>query len=389
MQPTTQDFNNNTDYTAQNLSGNLLNTGFALLQGNKTVDNQSGIVPVIWTLDSALNTPLVPDPNSSPSAAKWVNYIWYRLPFNTDTTSPAKIYTWNQNAASAPTFLQWIDTTFDDTAILAQLATLSTTANTALNAANTANTNSSNALTNSNAAVTVATNAANSVAQAESDASAAAVAATTANNTATAASATANGASAVAANALAIAQQSKTIANLTPGGTGQRIRVNYANQPSLEYFNVKDTITILTESYGTGTAGIVNGSGIGTARPFNTIKTDTGGQVVLVGGNAQFVAGTYRYDITVKVNRPAANGGTSTAVKLVETTGVVTIDTASELTTTTTNTIIRLQGVIAITATQMYSIVMFNTSTFVSGGIASNIAGVNEIYTTAVFERIG
>lgn len=389
--PSNQDFTTAVDFTVTPLlSAGLLNQAFAELTTNPSQlgDQSEGAAFVLTTTDSAVGVPSVPDPTANFNF-RWARYVWNRRPNNADDNTRSTLYAWNDSNVNDGTFLKWLPAAEDLTSLQAQVTAAQTSANTALNAANTANTNSSNALTQASAASTVAQNAANSVAQAESDASAASVAATTANNAATAASATANGASAVAANALAIAQASRTIANLTPGATGQRIRVNYANNPSLEYFNVKDTITILTESYGTGVAG-VSGGVAGVQRPFNTIKSDTGAQCALTGGNTTLVAGTYRYSVRCKCNKNAVNGSTNTGIRLVETTGAVTIDSNSDIVVAGQNTIISLDGIVIVTPGQIYGLVMFGSvSVFVSGGLPASVGGVNEVYTTAIFERIG
>lgn len=393
-QPPNQDFITLVDFTLfPFLSGDALNSAFQELTPDVTSfgDNSQGAAIVLTTIDSAVGVPIVPDPTANSNTNdRWRRYIWNRIPNAADTATRSILYAWNNAIASDGTYLKWLPATTDLTSLQNQITTAQSNANTALNAANTANTNSSNALTQASAAVNVATNAANSVAQAESDASAAAVAATTANNTANTAIATSNGASAVAANALSIAQSSRTIANLMPGATGQRIRVNYSNAPALEYFNVRDTVTILTEQYGTGVAGIT-GSVVGTQRPFNTIKSDTGGQVALTGGGAQLVAGVYRYKISCKVNKNSVSGVNSTGIRLFETTGATIIDTLSDLTNTTSNTTLSMEGIISVTATQIYQIIMLGGSggAAVAGGLAANVSGINEIYTIATFERIG
>jgi hypothetical protein len=200
-QPPSQDFVTEIDYTAQELSGSLLNAGFADLSGNTAGDGLSGVVPAIWTQDTALGVPNVPNPGL---VAKWVNYIWYRIPYSTNTTGPAIIYTWNATAISNATYLKWISTAFDPTSILASITTLTTSVATANNAANTANTNASNALTQALAAVQLANTANNGIAAATA--------------TANSASALVTGANANATNAIGIAQNALTVATTANNG---------------------------------------------------------------------------------------------------------------------------------------------------------------------------
>lgn len=387
-QPPNQDFTNSVDYTViPVIDASELNAGFSTLVPTAGNTNTEGDAIVLTTTDTAVGVPAVPDPTANANAnARWTRYVWNRRPNAADIVTRSTLYAWNDANVNDGTLLKWLPATTDLTSLQAQVTAAQTSANTALNAANTANTNSGNALTQSTAAVTIATSAANSVAQAEADASAAAVAATIANSSATAAVVTANGASAVATSALSIAQQSRTITNLQPGGTGQRIRVNYALNPALEYFNVKDTIAIVTESYATGTPG-VNGGG---TKPLNTIKSDTGGLVTLINagagaGGVQLATGIYRYYVRTKCNK---NLAVNCGVQLFETTGGTVIDSVSDLVATGVNTNFSMEGILT-TAGGLVYIVKFGAASSVFGGFPANLAGYNETYTVVVFERIG
>lgn len=315
-QPPIQDFTNGIDYTSGPLSATLLNQGFSLLVGNFAPDLGSGLAPIIWTLDTALNVPNVPNPSTGKSG--WTRYFWMRLPFFTGATqSPGQIYTWNDDAINDATYLKWISTSFDDTAILAQLTVLTTQVNTALNAAATANTNSTNALNNANSAVTVANNAANSVAAATAAASAASLAATAANNTANAASTSAAAANAVASAAQTSATNANTVANaalLAVNVVGHK--VIYAVAGTFNWMCPVGISTVTVKLWGGGAdGGLSNVHGGAPAGGF-------GG-----GGSGQYcqsvvpvVAGTI-YSITVGVG--GTPGGTVAANSTFATSTVV------------------------------------------------------------------
>ena len=58
---------------------------------------------IVWTVDSALDTPIVPDASIT---TKWKRYLWIRVPHSTATNTSPIIYAWNPNVASDPTYLQ-------------------------------------------------------------------------------------------------------------------------------------------------------------------------------------------------------------------------------------------------------------------------------------------
>lgn len=155
----------------------------------------------IWSTDTALNTPDVPDPTSGLTFNKWKRYIWIRVPHSSATDKKPTLYAWNDNAASVTTYLKWLDTTFDDTDILAAIAILQTDVDDANNTANSASATASSAATNAATALTNSVAANTTAVSAAADAVTALDNSTTAQTTATAAQATADSALANAAAA--------------------------------------------------------------------------------------------------------------------------------------------------------------------------------------------
>lgn len=198
---------------------------------NTLVDNAEPILDsasegkgiVLWTKDSALNTPIVPNPVASAPFNKWKRYVWLRIPHSTASSKIPLWYAWNDDAASVGSLLKWQRVTADTTAVEALITALDTRVDTvetdvanAVNTANAANANAATASTNASAAVTTAnaagTNATTALATAntaQTDATAAAATATAANTLATTANNSAV-ASAAAVAALTTASASFT-----------------------------------------------------------------------------------------------------------------------------------------------------------------------------------
>lgn len=100
---TTQTLVKGIDITAQTtVSGSQLNQ---LVDAGLVADDK-GLN--IVTTDTALDTPLVPNPNADYSGVTpiyWINFTWIRQKF--DNTEKPEIYIWDINGAADPTFLQW------------------------------------------------------------------------------------------------------------------------------------------------------------------------------------------------------------------------------------------------------------------------------------------
>lgn len=387
LQPPTQDFVNQIDFTVTNISGSVLNNAFSLLSGNEAADSQSGVVPVIWTIDTAFDTPLVPDPTASGATGKWANYIWFRKPF-AGQTMPGIIYTWNNSAVSDPTFLKWISTAFDDTDILAQLTTLTTTSNAALNAANTANSNSTNALNGANNAVIVANNASASVASATAAANAASIAAASASTLAQQANELATAAQTNAANAVNLASGNKTIAQITPSlAPFQKIEVN-ATATSLEYYNELDKYITLQEVQASGTSGtsIVT---VLTTIVLNTKLTDTGALVTAFAGGAfTLTKGTYRIDVVM----PVILVGTAKPVSMFLRNLTDTVNTLiGQVVTSGVGNFSFLTGVFTTDGTKSFAIsAIVNTSGGFSALAGETFTtGTPQTFTSVTLQKIG
>lgn len=224
----------------------------------------------LWTVDSALNTPVVPDPTSVTTT--WKRFIWIRVPHSSATSKKPIVYGWNDNATSDATYLKWLDTSADLTAIEADIATLQSdmataqtdiltaaaTANAASTLANTANNNATSALSTATTAAANATTALSDAADAIVDASAATAAASSAQVTATAAQNTAT-----AANTAATANR-----------------------------NVKYVKFTETQNKGTNAGAAVTGK---NTRVLNTEDNDAGNLASVAGtGVVTLAAGTYQ-----------------------------------------------------------------------------------------------
>lgn len=163
----------------------------------------------LWSVDSALNTPSVPNPVPL-AVTRWVHYIWIRYPHASAADTTPIIYVWNANVASGA-LLRWVRITVDLSAILALIAAqdadidaanttavnaqtiagqAAATANTALTTATNAETTANNANANVNTALTTANNAQTAATNAETTANTAITTATTAKTTADATAAT-------------------------------------------------------------------------------------------------------------------------------------------------------------------------------------------------------
>ena len=128
---------------------------------------------IIWTVDSALNTPVVPNPGT---VSKWVRYLWLRVPHASATSTVPLLYGWNVSASSVATYLKWQRFESDNTTFQAQLDALDLrvsdleAVNVTLQAlVNAANSNAATANTNASAALSTANSANSNALQALSD----------------------------------------------------------------------------------------------------------------------------------------------------------------------------------------------------------------------------
>lgn len=75
---------------------------------------------ILYTVDTALNTPDVPDAGVT---AKWVRYIWLRIPFAGAAIKTPIVYAWNDDLAVAdPVYKKWFAISADISSLTASLA---------------------------------------------------------------------------------------------------------------------------------------------------------------------------------------------------------------------------------------------------------------------------
>ena len=367
-----------------------LDQAFATIQGNIALDLQSAIGLVIWTVDQSLGVPFVPDPSLQP---KWKHYGWLRLPAAAATDQSATLYAWNDAAVNNPTFLKWVSTKVDLTAINNNITALQTAVTAAQNGSNTANTNASNALTQANAAVTQVVNATNAANAASALATTANTAATSASNLANQANTQSAAAQAAAANALSVASANKTLAQIATGAVGQRIRVNDAGT-SNEYYDAQKTIVILQEAYASGASdGATFASGSYQARVLNTIYKDLGTLCTNLAGNKFIIAkGVYRYKISAPV-ADASGSAFPSRSKLRNTTSNTDIDTGNNSAGSARpggnqGDMTFVEGIFIANGNDQYQIQTFAHGTTPFGGPKAT-TGDNEVYTQIILEKIG
>jgi hypothetical protein len=159
-----------TDFTAlESINGSDLNgiIQFATPYRDTAipVNERFGKGFVLSTIDTLVDTPDVPNPNTV--ASRWKRYLWIRHPHaDADGVNP-KVYVWNEDAVSAAVLLKWIPVAYDDTALAARVTqaeldinTVETTAAQASATATAANNSAATALQKANTAATDAANAA-------------------------------------------------------------------------------------------------------------------------------------------------------------------------------------------------------------------------------------
>lgn len=281
-----QDFDKGVDLTGVN--------PISAAQLNQLID---GGVPhamrglTLYSIDSALNTPDVPNPLAGATYTKFKRYIWIRKPYNTATSTQPIAYVWDDDAVSDATLLKWKDLAIDLTAFIAEIDAAVVVANAANATANAANVAAANAAVLAN----TATNNATAALTAANNASAAA---TVANANAGAAQSTATSAAADAAAALVAVSAKKDVnAAINPGGIGrQLIRTNLAAD-GVEWFNPKDLYIQAFEQQATTVNGGAASNGA-NVRVINNLAYNTGGLASLAGNKITLIVpGTYRIAI--------------------------------------------------------------------------------------------
>jgi hypothetical protein len=298
LQPPSQDLVNNIDYTAYNgITQAQLNQGFSSLIPNSNANAAIGFN--LLTYDSAVGVPNVPNPALAGNA-KWVNYVWTRIPFASDPNGNAPIqYNWNPSISPDATFLNWVNQNAFLVTLQGSVNTLITDVAAATDTANTALATSNAASTTANSANTVATNAATAASTAQTTATNAQTTANTAQTTATSAATNATAAVTTANNAVALIS-SVPVANIQPGLAGQRIRTNSLATAD-EYYSYTSTYSLLQCQLASGSSEVGVGATSGwVTRVINTNVQDAGGNVISLAGNTFVLkAGTYRINALV------------------------------------------------------------------------------------------
>lgn len=89
----------------------------------------------LWTQDSALNTPVVPNPTINADYTKFKRYIWIRIPHASAVDPSPWLYVWN-DSATIGTLLKWLIVTGSVSGLSALITAAQNSATDAMNAAN-------------------------------------------------------------------------------------------------------------------------------------------------------------------------------------------------------------------------------------------------------------
>lgn len=352
---TTQDFDKGVDLTAVNpiTAANI----------NSLMDNA---VPHIdksinlYTVDTALNTPDVPDPNTNGTYNKFKRYLWIRIPHASSPTTIPNVYAWNDSAANVATYLRWQSIIIDLTAFAAQIAAATATA-----AGATASALASNVTANS---------AASQAALALAAANAAQTTATNAATSATAAVATANAANGTVA-----------LGRIVQGTAGQKIRTN-SGASALEYYSDANNYVKITEKQNKGVDA--GGNAVGrNIRQLNTIEYDAGGNITNIAGSVITIAKTGTYRISAwAIGKESGGNGQQLFIIKNAVVGVPVIEGLSVAAPISTYVTLMLYGILQLNAGDTISLEHYFTANGVTNtqGRAANInpnAAGKEVYS--------
>lgn len=336
-----------------------------------TTNNDRGLL--IYTVDSALDTPVVPDVGAF-GYTFGKRYIWLRLPYVTSGSYTSFIYGWNDNAPVNGFFLKWLPLTPDLTSLSNDVATALANAQTAINAAQTANANATAANVLSQQAATIA-GAANTSAQ---GAAANASAALTALNGQVNVSGAIQSLQAAIAAATGTAGAQKSPANaLTPGTIGQQVRTNSAASAAEWFSPEKQIVTMQDTAGGTPTANVA------FTRNFSTIS-DPGGNVISnASGVFVLTAGTWK--VTCVTQAHSVDHCSKVVTPTATIWGTATFAPAA----TQPSTLSMILGIITSDGVSSMSIQSISDNNVANGfGTASGIAGVTNVYGTLILEKI-
>lgn len=367
------DFSHGVDFTGVNPInvGDLNNLVDLAATKQDSATEGKGII--LWTIDVGMDAPSVPNPAAT---AKWIRYIWIRIPFVGSDNKVPKIYGWNVDSPDDVTFLKWNQLIPDVTQfqaqidiILAQVNALSATTN--------------GAIASANAAAVTANSAFNLATTAQTDADNAQAIATTAQANSANAVSTANNALTTANAAQTAANANKTIAQITPGTAGQKIRVK-SDASALEYFEDAKNYVRVSEIQlvGVDAGNSINGT---TIRVLNTEDFDAGNNVVVAASMITLKAGVWKVFGIVPSN--AAAGSKSQAFLVDNASGTKMIKGTSEVASGGGNTKSMLIGFITLAVDSVLRIDhQCNTATV--GGLGKAAGFDIEVYTVLELWRI-
>ena len=370
-QPPSQDLTNAIDWTGL--------TGFnqSMMQGafvNLTPmagSGSDGLGLVIYTIDSAVGIPTVPNPGLN-NNGKWTRYVWVRILNAADSNSPAAfLYVWNPGTTNDATYLHWSSINVTNTAITASINSIINQLATTTDVASTASSQAAAAVIAAGNATTAATNASS--------------AAATASNAAATAQTTANTAQTTANQALVLAQAGATISKLQPGTVGQRIRTNRAGT-SLEYYNKVNTLCYLSEQQNNNVAGQTIAPSAGFVNRVLNTKVDPGNICAMASNQFTPVAGVYRINALTPMYSGSAFAFSS---RLFNVTGnaIILYGTSQYAPNGNCTLVSSVTGTFTTDGTQSFALQVGCNQGGVGGEPANNTD--TEVYTTIELEQIG
>ena len=226
MAITTQDFENLLmDFTAIVEADGAAHNSLVTAANPKEDTNGDGKGLILITHDTALNTPVVPDPTGAD--VKWKRYMWVRVPFSTAESLTPIAYAWNEDQVEDALYLKWIPIIGDITTVTASIHEVDLKADTAIEQsadaqtdAQTANANAADALNKANTALASVNSNTSSIAELTEKIE----------------------------FSYAYTKGDRTIDELLVGTAAyQKIRSNSANA-ALEFYSEQNTIAILQET---------------------------------------------------------------------------------------------------------------------------------------------
>ena len=288
MALTTIDFTKGIDLSVANPINAVDLNNLVDLAEPKSDTNGDGKGLILYTNDSALNTPVVPRADLTP---KLKRYFWVRVPHVDAVNQEPITYAWNDHATSSATYYKWLISSPANTDILDRLDLLESHEALTLD-------KSSNALDTANAA-SVTANAASGVATTASGvASASKVTADASKITADEAKVLATNANTTVASALTTAGAKKAVdVALSVGAKQQRIRTSEDITKVEWYYEVDNYIQV---AYIGGAQAIADTTW--TKVSLNTLVNNSGALATLASSSITLKPGTYKCDAIAYTN---------------------------------------------------------------------------------------